>query len=81
MKCFRKTVISGLIVFLLLSIVLCANADQRSGDFQYSVLEDGTVEITKYTDDSSSVRFPSEIDGRTVTSVGDSAFEGCMLWS
>ncbi len=49
-----------------------------SGDYEYRVLEDGTVEITDYTGDATEVNIPSEIDGKSVTSIGYSAFEGCI---
>ena len=47
------------------------------GDFQYSVLDDGTVEITKYIGSAEKVDIPEKIDGKSVTRIGDSAFERC----
>ena len=48
------------------------------GDFEYTLLEDGTVEIVKYMDDEAKeVEIPSEIDGVAVTSIGGSAFDSC----
>ena len=47
------------------------------GDFQYSVLDDGTVEITKYTGSAEKVDIPEKIDGKSVTSIGDYAFDDC----
>ena len=44
------------------------------GDFQYSVLDDGTVEITKYIGSAEKVDIPEKIDGKSVTSLGDYAF-------
>lgn len=41
-----------------------------SGDFEYDVLEDGTIEITGYNGDETELNIPSEIEGITVTSVG-----------
>ncbi|MGN0634153.1 MAG: leucine-rich repeat domain-containing protein [Oscillospiraceae bacterium] len=48
------------------------------GDFEYSVLDDGTVEITKYTGRDSSVTIPSEINGNKVTRIGKEAFVTLM---
>lgn len=45
-----------------------------SGDFKYSVLSDGTVEITDYTGSASVLTIPGKIDGYTVTSIGVEAF-------
>ena len=47
------------------------------GDFQYSVLDDGTVEITDYNGSAEKVDIPEKIDGKSVTSIGDYAFDDC----
>lgn len=63
-----------------LSVVASAAGTEStltSGDFNYSVLGDGTVEITKYTGNGGAVVIPSEIDSKKVTSIGDDAFYEC----
>ena len=45
-------------------------------DYDYEVLPDGTVRITKCTGGNYTQRIPAEIDGRIVTTIGMSAFEG-----
>ena len=45
------------------------------GDYEYTVLNDGTVEITGYIGSDTEAIIPSEIDGRKVTSIGDDAFD------
>ncbi len=47
------------------------------GDYEYSVRGDGTVSITKYNGNDAEITIPSEIDGATMTSIGDSAFSNC----
>ena len=47
------------------------------GDFEYSVLDDGTVEITKYIGSAEKVEIPEKINGKSVTSIGNYAFEYC----
>lgn len=51
---------------------------RRGGDlwgFEYRVLDDGTVEITKYNDwEAEKVDIPEKIDGKSVTSIGNEAF-------
>ena len=43
---------------------------------EYEELEDGTVEITKFVSSSSTdIELPSVIDGKSVTSIGDRAFD------
>ena len=53
-----------------------ANA-ATSGDYTYTVLSDGTVEITDYTGSDTTLSIPSEIDGKVVTSIGNYAFKNC----
>ena len=48
-----------------------------SGDYEYTVLYDGTVEITGYTGSETEIEIPSEINGKAVTSIGDFTFTGC----
>lgn len=47
---------------------------ETSGDYSYTVLEDGTVEITDYLGSDSEVIIPTEIDGKLVTSINNSIF-------
>ena len=42
--------------------------------FEYKELEDGTLEITGYNGSDTTVVIPAEIDGKTVTSIGERAF-------
>ena len=46
-------------------------------DFAYDILDDGTVEITDYSGSAENVDIPAEIDGKSVTSIGDNAFYNC----
>ena len=47
-----------------------------SGDFEYTILEDGTAEITGYTGNAETLEIPSELDEHAVTSI-NSAFDFC----
>ena len=72
------------IVSLLLAIAMLLSAlpfagitasAYQGGDFYYRLLADGTAVITSYYDDYAEyIIIPSEIDGYTVTGIGDSAF-------
>ena len=48
-----------------------------SGDYEYIVLEDGTVEITGYSGSEQILIIPNVLDGKTITGIGDSAFSYC----
>ncbi len=52
-------------------------ADDITSDFEYKVLDDATVEITKYTGSGESVTVPSELDGKIVTKIGEKSFFNC----
>ena len=77
----RKTI-------LLLALLLCftlpagpvrAGEETRyqSGDFEYTLLEDGTAEIYSYSGDEASLTIPDTLDGRAVSGIGDFAVSGC----
>ncbi|MBQ1256081.1 MAG: hypothetical protein IIX93_02245, partial [Clostridia bacterium] len=70
------------IAFFLLCLICAAGAEEErtvytSGDYRYTILEDGTVEITEYTGEAQELVIPDELDGYTVSALGDSAFEIC----
>ena len=66
-----------LMVVSVIPIIGLTASAATSGDFEYSILDDGTVEITKYKGSATILEIPSEIDGKTVTSIGERAFENC----
>lgn len=55
--------------------VQAAGAALTYGDYNYTVLDDGTVEISKYIGDDVDVVIPSNIKGKKVTSIGSYAFK------
>lgn len=44
------------------------------GKYEYQILSDGTAELSKYNGTQSTVTIPATLGGRTVTSIGESAF-------
>lgn len=60
-----------------LEVAHAENIAYKSGDFRYTVKDDGTAEISSYNGKSKSVTIPGEIDGKSVTSIGAAAFSGC----
>ncbi|MBQ8539432.1 MAG: leucine-rich repeat protein [Ruminococcus sp.] len=46
----------------------------RRAEFSYTVLEDGTAEISTYYENATDVEIPSTVDGYVVTSIGDQSF-------
>lgn len=78
-KCF--------VALLMVVVMMCACwtgavADEErktftSGDYQYALLDDGTIEITKYNGSAKRLDILAKLDAKTVTSIGDSAFYLC----
>lgn len=70
-------------VLLLTSLCfMCAFSEEEifsNGYYQYRVLEDGTIEITKYSGEEKRIVVPDNLDGYKVTVIGDDSFE--RLWS
>ena len=88
-KRLGAAVLSAVMMLTAVATPLCDNlpivsesvADVASaetyGDFEYSVLDDRTVEITKYIGSAEKVDIPKTIDGKSVTSIGEWAFRFC----
>ena len=69
-----------LAAFAVMAVVcaVAAGAENYSyGDFSYTVLDDGTVAITKYIGSAEKVDISEKIDGKSVTGIGNWAFNGC----
>ncbi len=76
LKNLTSIFLAVIMVFGIFAIVpFTANA-ATSGDFEYTVLDDGTAEITAYSGSAAELTIPSELDGYTVTSIGRRAFKG-----
>ena len=71
------TPLGDILPFVRESVATVASADTYTyGDFEYSVLDDGTVEITGYSGSEETIDIPGKIDGKSVTSIGSNAFTG-----
>lgn len=47
-----------------------------SAEYEYEVLEDGSIKLTKYNGQEEKLSIPDTVDGLTVTEIGDSCFAG-----
>ena len=75
-----KKRITSIIVAILMIVsivnilpVITASAED-DGDYNYTVLDDETIKITKYNGNASDVDIPNIIDDKKVTIVGQQAF-------
>ena len=68
----RRTISIILSVLMVLSCftgMTFSVGAETSGDYEYEVLDDGTVSITKYNGSDTDVTIPSELDGKKVTEI------------
>ena len=67
-----------LMLCCLLLIAFALTGCKVSGkEYSYHKLSDGTVEITKYNGNAETLEIPSQLDGKTVTSIATYAFSDC----
>ena len=73
-----KKWVLGLITFAAMAVIcaVCAGAETY-GNFEYDVLDDGTVEIIWYTGNAENVEIPSKIEDSSVTGIRYYAFRDC----
>ncbi len=75
MKKMLSIVLAFLIVFSALPFYVVATEEFVSGDYTYTVNDDGTTAtIIDYAGNATELEIPSELDGYTVTHIGDNAF-------
>ena len=77
MKKVSYALLSIIMLFSVLSLsVSAADTEQifTSGDYSYSILKDGSVEIKKYNGTAEVLNIPSKIEKRTVSVIGNRAF-------
>ena len=61
---------------MMVLCAVCAGAEAY-GNFEYGVLDDGTVEITGYKGSEQKVDVPEKINKKSVTRIGNLAFKNC----
>ena len=61
---------------MMVLCTVCAGAEAY-GNFEYGVLDDGTVEITGYKGSEQKVDVPEKINKKSVTRIGNLAFKDC----
>ena len=75
----KRVVSLTISIAMLLSIATGLNLTAFAAvnsNFEYSLYDESSVEITAYKGNERNLIIPSEIDGYTVKSIGDCAFEG-----
>lgn len=79
MKIIRRTVsaVLALMILIMLNTQVFAVQTEKNEDFTYKVLQDNTAEITGYLGDDTDVVIPESLEGHTVVSIGDFAFNDC----
>lgn len=74
----KKLCILASLICLLFAVPVFAGEEERytSGDYEYTLMEDGTAEIVYCAGEAEELELPGELDGYVVTSIGDRAFWG-----
>ena len=68
---------TGIIPENNLSVSAAEEVMETDDGFQYKVNNNGEITITKYIGTDTNVNIPSKIDEKSVTSIGECAFENC----
>ena len=71
-----KRLVLSVVCALFALLTLCALCE-TSGDFEYTLSEDGTAVITSYFGNDTVLNIPEELDGHSVSGIGDEAFYCC----
>lgn len=53
------------------------NERKKTKDFEYIILKNNQIQISKYLGNAENAKIPSKIGGKTVTSIGKQAFNDC----
>ena len=79
MKIKKWSVAIATFAVMAVMMVLCAvcAGAEAYGNFEYGVLDDGTVEITGYKGSEQKVDVPEKINKKSVTRIGNLAFKDC----
>ena len=66
-----------ILISTVFSVTAFATADDGTyKNFKYTVTDENSAVIIKYTGNESSVKIPESVNGYPVTEIGDSAFKG-----
>ena len=72
-----QSVLESVGTVLLASATVPDSYDGTYEDLYYKVTDAGEIEITGCKADATSVEIPAEIDGKSVTSIGNGTFDNC----
>ena len=79
-KCFVALLMVVVMMCACWTGVLAEDVEREaftSGDYEYALLDDGTVEITGYNGKAEKLTIPNMLNGKKVTSIDDRAFYLC----
>ena len=66
-----------MVISLVAVMPMMTAGAKTSGDYEYVILDDGTVEITGYNGNGTNLTIPSTLGGKKVTRIGFRAFYEC----
>ena len=86
MKMFRRTLSYFMIIVIsvflfsgmnITNILASEKFNTKNGYFSYKVEDNNGITIISYSGMDTELSIPSQIDGKSVTSIGECAFSGC----
>lgn len=75
----KKTAFLSLLLLMVVTLIGCGEKVNPTSDFEYIVMDDDTIEITKYIGNNTNVTISRKIDGKNVSGIGMSAFCGLNI--
>ena len=75
MKTCAAIVLCAALLFPAFSVQAGESTNLAIGDYEYTLNEDGTAVITKYSGSAATVIIPDTLDGHFVSAIGKAAFD------
>ena len=72
-----STVLFLAVIFNTFSFTMVNAGAETTEKFSYNIMDNGTAQITKCYETAEDITIPQEIDGYSVTGIGDRVFSDC----
>lgn len=73
----KKLSYAAVLFGLLLALLSCAALADSSGDWQYTLNDEGQAIVTRYCGNAQDVKMPWQLGGHVIVEIGEDAFADC----